>query len=116
MREILYGADKARPKFAEAAYVNIIMTYPPHIANAIRSLNSISSVGVVQDCVMSVSILDMPNADEAKTWRFQVFLCWRKGKESKKAAPYQTNHHVVKSKADLFNEVRSSSFSSQLSS
>lgn len=106
VREMIYGKEKATPKCAGAEYVSLTLSYPAGIAHAVCAGGSGTSIAVIQDCVVAISLLSKSDPEDALTWRFQMFICWKKEQKRNGMILDREAQCIVKEKAKYFSEVR----------
>lgn len=106
VRQMIFGAERAKYKLAGAEYVDLSLTCPPEVDRLMSSAGSTTIVGVAQDCAILLSAVDRPDPDRPSTWRFDIFLCWKKQNKSSRALSSQETLRTAKEKAARFEEVR----------
>ena len=107
VRERLFGLDKAEPTPDDALCASISVCYSDaHKARFVRSAHPLTSVAVHKDCVVSLSVQDLPDTERPETWQFQLVVSWKR-QRSKKNRPLSNEemHQEVKDKAKSLAEV-----------
>jgi 2-polyprenyl-6-methoxyphenol hydroxylase-like FAD-dependent oxidoreductase len=103
-RECLFGQSKTLATALPILYANVAFSYnDAEKAKFVRSVNPVCSFAVHPECVVMISIQDVPNPNDTRSWRFQLVISWIGTRDNRLSN--EEKHAAVKKRAASLPEV-----------